>query len=343
VGPQTLRIGALYWHNVNARYRAKQPLRALERRGHEVLRVPDPYGEDDLRALERCDVFQIHRICHPSWLEHVARLQRAGVAVVYDNDDSFAEPPTSATGYDRVGPDYYREIHRASVAMAKRADLMTTPSQGLAALYREEGVARCEIVENYLDAAFVARRPPRRRRSLTIGWVAGVEHRDDLRALALDDVLRAILDAHPHVRVESIGLNLGLAHARYRHRPPIPYEALSWRIRHFEIALAPLVDTPLNRARSNVKVKEYAASGVPWLASDYGPYRGLGKDQGGHLVPDDGRHEALDALVTDRDERRRLADAALAWARTQTLDDGAARWEAIFAQARNLRADTTVF
>ena len=40
----------------------------------------------------------------------------------------------------------------------------------------------------------------------------------------------------------------------------------------------------MNRARSNIKLKEYAAAGACWLASPIGPYVGLGEKQGGRLV-----------------------------------------------------------
>jgi hypothetical protein len=52
-----------------------------------------------------------------------------------------------------------------------------------------------------------------------------------------------------------------------------------------------------------VRVKEYAAAGVRWLASPIGPYAGLGEKQGGRLVPDGRWFEELDRLI--RDERAR--------------------------------------
>src|SRR5207249_1565318 len=83
---------------------------------------------------------------------------------------------------------------------------------------------------------------------------------------------------------------------------------LPHRIGSFDIGLAPLADLPGNRARSDIKVKEYAASGVPWLASPVGPYVQLGEEQGGRLVPDDLWFEALDRLVSRRREGLRRLD-----------------------------------
>jgi hypothetical protein len=88
-----------------------------------------------------------------------------------------------------------------------------------------------------------------------------------------------------------------------------------------------------NRVRSNIKVKEYSASGVPWLASPIGPYKGLGEEQGGRLVPNHGWAEALTDLVTDAPGRAALAERAAVWGRSQTVTNNVAEWEAVFALA----------
>jgi glycosyltransferase involved in cell wall biosynthesis len=105
----------------------------------------------------------------------------------------------------------------------------------------------------------------------------------------------------------------------------------------FDIGIAPIADLPGNRARSDIKVKEYAASGVPWLASPVGPYVGLGEPEGGRLVPDDGWFEALDRLVSRRRERKRLGRRGERWAKGQTIDAGADRWESVFLDASAYR------
>jgi len=90
---------------------------------------------------------------------------------------------------------------------------------------------------------------------------------------------------------------------------------------------APIADIPFNRARSNIKVKEYAALGRPWLASPVGPYASLGEKQGGRLVADDGWAAALGRLVEKPRERRKLARQARKWGRTQSVSANANLWE----------------
>jgi hypothetical protein len=58
------------------------------------------------------------------------------------------------------------------------------------------------------------------------------------------------------------------------------------------------------------------------------------------LVPDDAWFEALDRLVSHARERKRLARSAEAWARRQTIDAVADRWEQVFAAAAGPKATT---
>src|SRR5262249_10043216 len=100
----------------------------------------------------------------------------------------------------------------------------------------------------------------------------------------------------------------------------------------FDIGIAPLADIPLNRARSNIKLKEYAAAGLPWLASPTGPYAGMGEKQGGRLVADDRWCEELLRLVDKERDRRKLAKHASKWVAGETLERNAHRWEELFAE-----------
>jgi glycosyltransferase involved in cell wall biosynthesis len=146
------------------------------------------------------------------------------------------------------------------------------------------------------------------------------------------DALRRLIAEHEDVRVEGIGVDMKLAE-RYRHDRLVAFRELPRRMGGWDIGIAPLADLPMNRTRSDIKLKEYAASGVVWLASPIGPYVGLGEEQGGRLVPDDGWFEALERLVAHRRERRRLARKARAWAKRQTVDVVADRWERVFTDA----------
>jgi Glycosyl transferases group 1 len=75
----------------------------------------------------------------------------------------------------------------------------------------------------------------------------------------------------------------------------------------FDLAVAPLVDSRFNRLKSDLKLMEYTALGLPVLASTTGPYQG----QHGAVLCDgvDEWYTSIHRMVTDPralDERRVL-------------------------------------
>jgi glycosyltransferase involved in cell wall biosynthesis len=224
--------------------------------------------------------------------------------------------------------------------MVRLADVVTTPSATLAELYRELGAEDVRVIENHVPDDAIAQAPSRastRRNGdgsdLLVGWVAGTEHRIDVERLPIGAVLGRLLDEHPGLRVTTVGAWLGIRHERYQHVDGVPYVDLAPTIASFDVGIAPIADLPLNRARSNVKLKEYAAAGVPWLASPIGPYAAMGEGEGGRLVGDDDWPGALERLLTSARDRRKLAKRALKWGRGQTISANLGPWEAALSAA----------
>jgi glycosyltransferase involved in cell wall biosynthesis len=325
-----MRLGAVWVANSNAHYRAIQPLKAMARRGHQVVWPSTAEGDTDPRRLAGCDVVHVYRRADEPTRQMLAALARAGTAITYDNDDDFTAVPKQSPYYRSTGGFSGQRVFAETTRAAAMARCFTTTNDVLADKYRRAGVERVEVIPNCLAPDF--HRPRRSHDGVVIGWIAGVEHQADADRLGIADALRRLLAAHERVRVECVGVNLALPE-RYRHDNLVPFDDLPARIGGFDVGIAPLADIPWNRARSDIKLKEYAASGVPWLASPVGPYLGLGAQQGGRLVPDDGWLEALERLVTRRRERRRLARSAQRWARGQTIDAVADRWEHVFVTA----------
>lgn len=318
---------------VNTNYRGYQPLMALSRRGHEIhfTRLGEPRFQ--ATALLSSDVVLIHRYTDVEMLQMVERLCAAGVGVVWDNDDDITAIPRTNPNYRRLGgPANRAKIQAALRRILGAVDVVTTPSDRLAAQYRSFGATDVRVLENYLPPEFSRVKPPRRD-GVTVAWLAGLEHQVDYQQLRLQETLSRLLDAHGELRVMSIGLGLGLKSDRYEHVPIVDFLELARVLSRADIGIAPLVDIPWNQARSNVKVKEYAAGGLAWLASPVGSYLSLGEKQGGRLVPDDGWHAALDALISDGKQRRKLAKSAGKWAKNESIERHAKLWEKAFEDA----------
>jgi glycosyltransferase involved in cell wall biosynthesis len=324
-----MRLGVVWDPNVNANYRAVHPMRAMDRRGHEVV-WPGDDGGPDLRRLADCDVVHVYRRSDPDTFRALTQLVGNGIPIVYDNDDDYTLVPKGSAMYKMAGGLKGQRLHAATLKVAKLAACVTTTNERLGEKYRRGGADRVEVIGNYLSPEMD--RSTRRHDGIVIGWIAALEHYADATELGLARVLTQLMGECPDVRVECVGVDLKLPE-RYTHDFELDFQELPRRIGGFDIGIAPLADLPVNWMRSDIKVKEYAASGVPWLASAIGPYEELGEAHGGRLVSADGWYEALWRLVTKHRERRRLARNAKKWAKHQTIDAAAARWEAVFAEA----------
>lgn len=317
-----------------AAYRAMLPMRALAAAGHKAeyieweQRDPPPPFE----LLRQADVVHMWRLFRAPARRLASALKEAGVAVVFDNDDDMTRVPKGSPAY-REMTAAREQVAKELGAMMRLTGLVSTTCGELAGRLRRLGAPEVRVVENYLEPGFLRERRDRGDGGVTIGWVAGMEHRGDLRDLRLRRTLEQLLEAHPHVSLVSVGVDLGVRSDRYTHHAFVPFPQLPDAIAQFDLAIAPIADVSFNRVRSNIKVKEYAAAGVPWLASPIGPYKDLGEQQGGRLVADYGWAEALTELVTDHAARGALAERAAAWGRTQTVNANVAEWEAVFAEA----------
>jgi hypothetical protein len=305
----------------------------LARRGHEIRELE--LGRIDAwhSLLSWCDVLHVHRVCDGGSIELARAAREAGAAVVWDDDDDVTQVPRGTPGYADAGGLKGRKRLAARTRMFEAVDLVTAPSAHLAATFRDGGAPEARVIENYVIDD-LARAREAQDGLLRIGWVAGGEHRLDLEHIPIAGALQRLLDAHPQVRVTTIGVRLELRSDRYEHVPVLPLPRLLRRVSTFALGIAPLSPAlRINLARSNVKLKEYAAVGVPWLASPIGPYAGLGEREGGRLVPDDRWFEQLDALVRDERARHRLAKRASRWGAKQLLSRNVGCWERELAWA----------
>jgi len=331
-----MRLGVAYINEqVNAFYRAYLPMAAMLERGHEVVEVLQERGRPlPVERFADCDLVHIHRLLLTDDDEDcVARLRAAGVAVGFDDDDDTAAAPPAVERFVAAGSlERAQRDFRRVLARAGQTDLVTTPSDDLAARFEQAGAGNVAVIDNYLPGAFNRVRP-QGHEGVAIGWHAAAEHALDVEALGLRDVLLALLDAHRDLHVVTIGIDLRLDHERYRRDAPVPIAELTRRLADFDVGIVPLADTPFNRGRSNVKAREYAAAGVPWLASPVGAYGHLGPDEGGRLVEDGEWFDALDGLVRSRRDRAKQSKRAKAWAERETIWNMAGVWERAFLDA----------
>jgi hypothetical protein len=215
----------------------------------------------------------------------VDELRRRGVAITWDDDDDVRLVPVDSPGSKQVfSPMNVERALRQRTTMLSRVDVVTTTTQVMADLLRSHFDGPIEVIENYLDSSQYVR-GRRSHEGIVIGWIASGEHFADVRKLDLTPMLRNVMARDDRVRVTTVGVKLDLDPARYTHIKHVPFHQLAACAAEFDIGIAPIGDHPMSYARSDIKVREYAAAGVPWVASARGPYAGLGRRRVGRRSP----------------------------------------------------------
>lgn len=312
-------------------YRSFIPMQALAMGGHRV-HIEERNAIGDPGPLLNVDAVHFFRLCHQPARRLARALQRAGVAVVWDNDFDLTAAPDGHPVADALARPGGRQAIADADAMLKLADVVIAPTDELAGRFSDAGAADVHVVGNYLPPTFTRPRLVPAR-GLTIGWAAMAEHRWDFDRLGLRDVLVNLLERHLHVRLLGIGTDLEIRSPRCEYLDWQQYDQLPGLLARCDVALAPLADVSFNQTRSNVKLKEYAALGVPWLASPVGDYAWMGESEGGRLV-EDGRWAAeLEALIRDEQARTQLAGAGTRWARGENVLDHVGELEQLFEHA----------
>lgn len=333
-------------------YRLQQPLAHLGD-GFEVhvsTKLPIA-GRDSGTSVDddwrHYDVIIGQRVCKPQVSELWRSICRSGIVrTVFEVDDDLLN-----VDEDNASKAFFDEpqIRANLLANIKAADAVTVTGPDLAEVMRALN-ANVHVLPNFVDEAVLkvdrtAIRPQGSDGAAdgpVIGWQGSSTHKADF-ALAWPAVDR-VLGQHPTARLAVFGANYVPADGRGRRR----YEGRlfhhewihqDWEryysvVAGFDVGLAPLRDTQFTRGKSNLRVLELAALGIPAVASDVPRYREFVRHgETGFLVRRDHEwHRHLRALVNDADLRAEVGAAARDLAAAHTIQGNAYRWAELYRQ-----------
>jgi glycosyltransferase involved in cell wall biosynthesis len=298
-------------------YRMLLPLGELTRRGHDVAICGTWVRQPDY------DVAVAERIGNRGEVDRWRALAEHAALVYEVDDDLFNVEPTNLRAYPMLSdPELRRDMARC-IALS---DLVTVSTQPLAEVVGQFN-PNVAVLPNHIDAAMLELQRPRRER-VTVGWAGGDSHLLDLQVAA--GQLRRFLDRNPAVDMHFVGTDYSrLVRRTCRYTP---FQAGVWnyyQVIDFDVGLAPLASNVFNRSKSHIRCLEYAALGVPVVASDVPAYRGIVIDGvTGFLVRRD--HEwqpRLRDLVNDEAMRAEMGAKAREHAAGWAIQGGYRRWE----------------
>lgn len=332
-------------------YRMLVPLEQLGRHGHDVTFASgsdkDPVTLSSLRGY---DVIVSQRHLSHSSLESWRRARDPLTRLVYETDDDVFS--ITADNYQAYNLYNREDIRDAVMHGAEVADLVTVTTPHLARVMAEHtGNQNVKALRNCIPGWLTEMNRAVRSRP-AIGWQGGASHGVDVGLIA--SPVRRFLKRFP-------GWDLRLGGTDYRptfkagdravYSDWIPvYENAEGYFASvdFDIGLAPLLDTEFSRSKSDVKVLEYGALGIPSIASDCEVYRNfITHGENGFLVRHD--HEwlkYLSILASDDELRLKMGEAAREAARYRTIERNWQRWETayrnLFPAGWKFRADQSV-
>jgi glycosyltransferase involved in cell wall biosynthesis len=294
-----------------------KPLVALEKRGEVTLKLrisSTPVLAQN--AIKWCDVAVFSRNCEMSDLKWLYKLKALGKRVIYDVDDNFEEIPLNTS----VGL-YHRSFHRLHTLRRffALADLTQVYSNRMLQRAEAHG-ADIRLVRCYFDSSIIKKQPlPRTGGTLKIAYPTG--RIDDPRLEQMFfDALRVCLLRHPgevelHLWRKTCPPQLRGIGGVVLNPLVSNYESFvkAFYAKGFDIGLAPLLDEPFFRSKTNNKYREYGGCGIAGIYSDMPPYSDSIVDgKTGLLVANtvEAWSDAIAKLIVDAALRNEIAHSA---------------------------------
>ena len=327
-------------------YRIRLPFDWMAMNGLEARYARD--GGD----LEDNDfpIIVAQRMGYPGFEYQWLRIWRDHKLVWETDDDLWSIDPTNTRAKRMFTPDLLKAVENC----ASTAHMVTVTTEPLAEVMRKFN-PNVHVIPNHVDdGLFHVERKHADR--LTVGWAGGDSHVRDLASIARP--LRRFLDRNPKVALHLVGADyrdtLGVPHEQHfyfndlgqkrfctgitgdradaRHSGWSPSLMAYYQTIDFDIGLAPLIPSVFNRSKSHIKALEYAALGIPVIASDEPPYRDFVVDGvTGFLVRRD--HEwglRLRDLVNDDAMRESMGAKAREHAAQFSIRKGWRLWETAY-------------
>ncbi len=220
-------------------------------------------------SRDRTDVLLMHNTVHDVHIAALKDFRRHGKSLlVFGQDDlMYALPPKNP-----FHKTVFKDIKKRLRTCLSLCDRLVVTTDALANGYRDM-IDDIRVVPNYLPRSlwgdvhtrFGQGRRPR------VGWAGALQHAGDLEVLF--DVIRTLADevewvfmgmCPEPVRMYMEKIYPAVTFADY----PASLAALD-----LDLALAPLELNRFNEAKSNLRVLEYGALGLPVITTDIEPYR----------------------------------------------------------------------
>lgn len=286
-----------------------RPLLGLQQAGRICFRVAlEAYF--DAAELRWADLVVFCRNVEPRYAYILDAVLTNRLPYVYDIDDNLYEVPANI-----ADGEYYRSPERAALLTRylRSADLVRVYSAALLESIRPLNERTLQVAA-VLDWRLI--RSPGAPRDDKVKIVYTTSRHDDHLFSIFTPALKQVMQDYAG-RVEAHFL--GFIPPEFRGRPGVHHQRYDSNYERYmrrfssagyDIGLAPMLDDPFHRAKTNNKFREYSASGIAGVYSNVPLYSSWVEDgQTGLLVENqaDAWYAALAKLIEDADLRQRIS------------------------------------
>ena len=261
----------------------------------------------------------------------VEHCHRFGIRLIYEIDDDLFRLPVEHPEYAK-----YQVITKAAKLIARAADAVTVSTAALQQVllrYNENVILIPNFIDERLWLPSAGNQRSLRSRPIRALYMGTSSHAPDLAML--EEAVRGVT-AKFDFTLDVIGVTEDAGPAPWFRCIPVPDQKgvsypnfVNWLVthdQHWDFGLAPLVQTCFNAHKSTIKVYEYAAMGLPTIASAVTPYAEIVDDsKTGLLVQNTAIdwQEALSLLCESNRLRHRLQAEVLRQRHSWTLASNA--------------------
>lgn len=234
----------------------------------------DARSSERLKWAEEADLLVIFQSHDVDLLPVIAKRRATGKCTLVEYNDNFYEPPPSSPV---SGAWQSPLIWNTYELFMREADGVITTCEELKVLFSSVTTKPVFVLKNHLPTA------PREdfsrwnltEESINIGLAGSVGHMGDY--LSLLPELKRLIEQDKRLKLltmgnESLPSLVGLPNDRYEHTPWGSMESYYKFLDKVHIGLVPLLNTPYNRCRSDIKAIEIASRGGLPLVTNLPPY-----------------------------------------------------------------------
>jgi glycosyltransferase involved in cell wall biosynthesis len=314
-------------------------------KGHDVTVVGAKFARMEEKPEERFTrIFTDYDVlwtCYTSHADDAAAMfymrDKLGKKVVLDVDDNYLDVLESHNLYDKLKAG---KRDRAFIGtILSFADAITVSTEPLKErltkhfkdVYNME--KKIIVIPNFNDLGEWDYKPVKKHKNkIVIGYAGSNSHDDDLKMImpALGKLMNKYKNVHFETtgaleikRLEYVGMYKHFSEEALSRCDLIPsttcYNDYPKHIANqpWDIAIAPLVDSPFTRCKSHIKWMEMSAVKFPVIASKVYPYfmdlwgrKTIEHNKTGLLVEPEEWYEAMESLVLDKKKRIELGENA---------------------------------